>query len=347
MAIKRTILRNSLFVLATIFTSITALAFIEWNEGFFYQNEIPIKKRLGIESSVIDSAVMVSGAYSYTMTKNIRIDEIQIYKDRYCSDNRTKIWFEKMCTQLTNCYLSQGLCKIDYRGHCGGVVIDENYFVTAKHCVDDEDQEIKARFLNEDKSGVVDFVLERIDVTNHDLPYDIAILKIHGWPKGRLVAEISSNIVQYDPVIAIGFPDTGSRTNRSAEYSWANNELRVSIGRITNANKEKKSFCNFSNDIDTAEPESWVLEANCSQIGPFMATNSAGRQYEAREERNVLLTNTDMIHGMSGSALFNKAGQLIGIGTTILKNKPPLNYSPNNNAVYLKAENIRKILNQM
>lgn len=336
--------KNTFFAIAISFISLTALALVEWNEGFFFPNAIPVEKRLGIEKSVIDTTVMVSGAYSYARSESIGQNEVQEYRSKYCSDSRTKIWFETMCSQLDNCESAGGDCQIDYRGHCGGAIIKENLFVTAKHCVRDDRKDIKARFLNEDRSSVVDFVLERFELTHHNLPYDIAVLKIKGWPEGRPTAEISSEIIQNDPVIAIGFPSTRSRENRNAEYPWANNEMRVSIGRITNANLEKKSFCKFSNNIYTAEPESWVLEASCEQIDPFTATNSAGQSYEAREERNVLITNTDMINGMSGSALFNKSGKLIGIGTTILKNNPPLDYSPNNNAVYLKAENIHKIL---
>jgi len=75
--------------------------------------------------------------------------------------------------------------------------------------------------------------------------------------------------------------------------------------------------------------------------------NSGKGSYEARVEKDVLLANTDMINGMSGSPLFDHDGQVIGIGSTILKDKLPLDYDPKINAVYIKAEHIQDVLSGM
>jgi hypothetical protein len=319
----------------------------EWNEGFYFADEISPSRRLGIDKSVIHSTQMVSGAYAYRANKTIPTSKKSEWEQKYCSHPQTKIWFKELCLQLSQCPKRATECELSYHKHCGGTVIAPHWLVTAKHCIYDDDEDLRAKFLSLDGADVIEFQVEKTPMTQHNLPFDIALLKIIDWPRNRPTATLSSRVIRKSPVIAIGFPHVWKRDNFEADYTPPHGEMRISIGRITEANPGKKSFCLFSNDIFEAQPESWLLEDDCPKAGPFKIKNSRGIEYEARQEKNVLLTNTDMIYGMSGSGLFNRWGEFIGVGTTVLSDSPPLNYDRKKNAVYLKAENIREIIKQL
>jgi hypothetical protein len=119
--------------------------------------------------------------------------------------------------------------------------------------------------------------------------------------------------------------------------------MRIAFGEITNANLENLSFCNYSNNITKALPTKWKLEHECRTHGAHKYDSGIGN-YKARVERDIPLTNTDMINGMSGSSLYTRKGEFIGIGSTILKDKMPLNYDPQVHAVYIKTQHIAEIL---
>jgi hypothetical protein len=66
----------------------------------------------------------------------------------------------------------------------------------------------------------------------------------------------------------------------------------------------------------------------------------------ARAEHNPMLTDTDMIFGMSGSLLFSQEGKVLGVGSTV-KTSYPGNYSVNAPAIYSKIENLKVLLRTM
>lgn len=219
--------------------------------------------------------------------------------------------------------------------------------VTAKHCI------ASPPYISKDMDATFEIENKRIKIkvqyhpkTIHYLPYDIVVLEPD--PKDKDIFDKIPNVEisnshpnNGDSVFAIGFPNVtaNNRLNKnSIYYDYSEYQKRVTYGEVVDANLEQKSFCKYNNILSN-NPESWVLEDNCN----YMDYTKLKRGVDAREEKNTILTNTDMIGGMSGSFLFTMDGKLIGIGSTIKSSKSG-NYQENA-GIYSKASNILEILN--
>ena len=120
-------------------------------------------------------------------------------------------------------------------------------------------------------------------------------------------------------------------------YGTEGSVMRATFGRITNPNPKGLSFCEFTNQDGVTDVEQFRLEpASCPN------TDHTKLNYDAREERDPFLTNSDMTWGMSGSGLFDRNGELIGIGSNMLNNSAT--YDVSKNAIYVKAVHIQDLL---
>ena len=227
------------------------------------------------------------------------------------------------------------------RRRCSGVLVEGGYFVTARHCLPDANRPTVTEVTIWEKNGAKKHLaVSPTAFTNHIYPYDLSVYRVTSYA-GRPVAKLRHD----DPkdgetVFGIGFPWQGKRSNHleSTPESW--DTMRVTFGQVVNANRDHGSICKFSNDVGNALPETWKLQADCA------GTNRDGLGYNAREEKDVFFTDTDMTYGMSGSALFDREGRLLGIGTTILSRNPG-DYDPARHAVYVKSSNLAKLLEML
>jgi hypothetical protein len=260
--------------------------------------------------------------------------------EMYCKND--SLWNQEICKQLKSPECLNG-CHVEFDSGCSGVTIVGGYFVTAGHCRHDREENgavIWAKFLNE-RGELIRVEMQETAVTKHTLPYDLAVYRIVDSQFHQLGVPLRlDDPGDHEPVFAIGFPYLQGRKNYNGNYLFTYGSMRITFGEVTNANRARGSYCRFSNDVGAAPPEGWTIEQNCTGV------DYSKFSYEAREERNPLLTDTDMIYGMSGSPLFDAQGKLLGIGTTIL-NSNPGDYDPAKNAVYVKSTSLAELLRQL
>ena len=113
--------------------------------------------------------------------------------------------------------------------------------------------------------------------------------------------------------------------------------MRITFGKVISANEGHQSICKFSNDVGNALPATWKFQPGCA------GTDRDNLGYNAREESDLFLTDSDMTYGMSGSALFDQNGDLLGIGSSIM-DRDPRDYDPTRNAIYVKSTNVSRLL---
>ena len=318
----------------------------EWNEGLYLPFALPTKRLLGISKKIIQKSQLLAGVYTYDFEGELTQKKAYDLLAKKCTFSHTNFWSSLDCNLVKKCILSKDSCKVKYRRNgCSGVAIEGGYYLTARHCYKDKRKNQHAKFLSLDGKRTVEFKLIDIGYSDHKHPYDISIFKLDGWPKNRPTAEIKTGQFRFgQTVFGIGFPYTVHRKTRKTDYPWADGDMRVTTGTVTEPNNAKKTFCQYSNNIFEENPQTWRLTKACStaRFVTKKAKEDDGTKYEyqVRWEKNIMLTNSDMINGLSGSPLFDSKGMLVGIGTTVMKGGPPLDYSPDANAVYSKAENI-------
>lgn len=337
------------YLLAISMSLLTSIAFA--GEGFYFIDDLPSPFANKRDESILKRAALTAGAFSSEIENTLSRTKTKAWVRNKCKNSRIRLWNETACREAESCLAgSTAKCHFVSLAQCGAVAVKDNdiaYLVTAKHCYSADDKGTIGRFLSLDGKSVETFSLDfsQPQLFEHSLPYDIALFPIKNWKSDRPVAEVSAEIPKGLNVFAIGFPKMDHRTKMSAEYPIAYNDMRVSFGKVIEPNLKAKSFCHFSNDISKARPTKWTLEDKCPVTGAHSHDNGKGK-YEARVEHDVLITDTDMLNGMSGSALYTEQGQLIGIGTTILKNGEPLNYRADIHAVYVKAVHLFDVLKQ-
>lgn len=275
------------------------------------------------------------------MDRELVLDEEKVKKAKYeyCGSSTAVNFEEPYCQKISSTECTHG-CKVTIaRMRCTGIRIGK-YFVTNKHCAPE-----KGNLLNPQVKFSIDqkttrtFKLRRTKFTYHNEPFDISIFEI----VGKFSSETS--LRDYDPekgetVYGVGFPYLASRKQANESYQTENGRLRVTFGEVTAPNKERKSFCEYTNEDNVTDVEKWTLTDNCKN------TDYTSLKFSAREERDVFLTNTDMTWGMSGSPLFDQGGSFLGIGSNILSNDPR-EYDPHKNAIYVKAANIIGLIHKL
>ena len=301
------------------------------NEGFFSLKNIPPKtlRRFNLKRDQLKGPWETIGAFSYTTKKSYTKKEAKAAKLRSCTLKEEAVWNKEFCEEIQSC-LNVDKCEITRTAHCAGVILKNGFFVTAKHCTGGKDDvPFHAKFLRNGK--IKKYKLDATKYSNHDLPHDISIFKIPNYKGPTAKIAMYSNL-DGEIVSGIGFPYVLFRDPHFNKYTSPWGSKRLTLGHIVDSNPYRKSFCGFSNNVSEALPETWVLEPFCKNKLPQKVSETL----TLREERDPLLTNTDMIFGMSGSGLFNSKGHLVGIGTTIL-NSEPGNFSDKSPAVYVKA----------
>lgn len=228
----------------------------------------------------------------------------------------------------------QALSSVAKFGDASGVVIEGGYFVTARHVAEYARRKNLHAIIAQDDNGQWHEVrIEETRFTSHSLPYDIAIYRIVGQFGGLPARLQTQTPAPSEAVYGIGFvwdPNVKETPDRK----------RVALGSVANANIAGESFCEYTNEDDVTVIENWKLEAGCA------GTDYSQFKYHAREERDPLLARSAMTFGMSGSPLFDKDGELIGIGSNVLSSTPLL-YDPNKLAVYVKSANIAKLIEEL
>lgn len=334
---------STLFVLSVSAFSHLALA----EEGLFYPDSAPKISlvRLGLTSSQIEKSTLTTGALVLFSKRTITKEKIAEKRKQNCGLPIASKWEAEYCSRINQASCDSG-CEVEsYRLNCSGVFVndrDNHFFVTARHCIESVDHSthpIKARFIDAISGDIRDINLEPTDLTKHYLPNDISILRVpKDTPFQPHYAEIlTTELPKGQSVYSLGFPYLGYRKNRKADYELLSGGMRVTLGAVVEPNLEQRSYCGFSNENDIAKPESWTLDLECSNY------DYSKHAYVGREERNPMLTDTDMTYGMSGSPLFDSKGQLVGIGSTILS-ADPIDYDSSIYAVYGKAANLTKYL---
>ena len=279
-------------------------------EGFFKPNKIPLAslEQLGLTPSIISHSIETTGAMVSSAWENICSGGFVHYQEGY-------------------------------------------YFVTAGHCLKNKLaaklSSLTVRY-HHPVTGHEEFIqLKVTDLTRHSFPYDFSIFEVDieatqkaymscfscGFQLPRFAEIRSSELKENEAVYSIGFPSLQLRTATNTDYDISTEglyDIRVTLGKVTDANLDHKSFCDYS-DGDQIRPETWVLKNRC--------TDGADAQAVKYEARDPVLTNTDMTYGMSGSPLFDRDGNFVGIGSTALSANP-INYSSNISAVYVKARNL-------
>lgn len=330
-------------------------------EGFYFPESLPTSylSALRLNEKVIQNSSLAVGqigsTYDYPIKDQATLERIKKWISE--RDPRQGRWFDEYYSairQISDC--SQGcVAKNSVFLYCSAVIVKDPIssdllVATAKHCLwymdlQTEGQRTKPaifKALNPKTKKIVKVVLEETFGSQHYLPFETIFYRI---PKSSQTdfafVEIASQpSINGDSVYTIGVPYLLNRTlvgSQVPPYDLKISDIKVSLGRTIFGNLRRASYCAFSNHINIANPKSWKAQSGCdffdySQI-----------HYPARQEKNFMLTDTDMTYGISGAPLFNSAGQLIGIGNSILDTQAE-NYNPTSYGIYSKAENLRLLL---
>lgn len=283
------------------------------------------------------------GLYFAYKTNKIPKELVDVTRAGECGTAEGRLWRGDMCERILDKACDNGCEVTTYYPRCSGGRIGD-HFVTARHCFPESVQKIQVKFMAADGS-LITVPMKTNNETYHNLPYDLTTISpVNPQDFEKIPSlEIGNTMADGDSVFGIGFPVLREkiRTQKSADYEITSGLMRVTVGKIVNANLSKKSYCAYSNLNNTAQPENWILEDDCSRydytkIDPALA----------RAEHNPMLTDTDMIFGMSGSLLFSQDGKVLGVGSTV-KTSYPGNYSENSPAIYSKIENLKVLLRTM
>lgn len=259
------------------------------------------------------------------------------YHGWFCNDPKARAMEGQLCSFLESKPCQTGTCTGKIWSGCSSGVFTGNYFVGPKHCVAGSDvKSLKAK-VRIPRAGVVvdEIALVTTAFTISKDPYDVAIFKIKkhkAFPKMPMAEP-----VQGETVFGLGYPFLRWRTD-TWPYEKTVGQLRVTIGKIVDANLQYKSFCRYTNEDDVVDLEAFALETDCSKV------DYTSFKYQAREERAPILADTDMTFGMSGSPLFNAKGELLGIGSNVLSNAPGRRYDPSKSAVYVRSASVEALL---
>ena len=302
------------------------------DEGFY---SFP-KPRAGYSTATINRVRASVGQLFIEKKVKYTDKEVQARRKSRCGSVEANYWMESVCAQLNSEKCVEG-CEIeDFFAACSGGKIGSN-FVTAKHCLPEGPNRMMAKFVDADGSLLE---IPLIHGSRHSLPFDISILRPQSATAFARIPdlELASTMENGESVFGIGFPfvDESIRPRKNIDYEYVSVGMRITFGKIVDSNPEGLAYCHFSNSIDKAKPKNWVLEKFCAKI------DKSKFSYAVREERNILLADTDMIYGMSGSLLFSVDGKVLGVGSTV-KTSTPGNYSADKPAVYSKAANLRLI----
>ena len=310
-------------------------------EGFFDQSELqPIAKELGINQSIILGSMSAAGLIFVSETYKIDQKKRDQLRAFYCSPQESAPFFGALCGKLNSeaCATECTFEEQSFRGT--GVRVNGGFLVTARHVgeplVTAKDAVVK---FQEAGGAITEFRLQPTKFSMHTLPHDLSLYRIiDGHSKSSWVPQIRTSPMEIgEPVFGVGFPVLMGRETQNKFYSQNAKGLRVSLGRVTDPNLAGNSFCQFTNEDDVTDIEAWKLEKSCER------TDYKALRYKARQEKDPFLTNSDMTFGMSGSPLFDKNGDLVGIGSNVLSNTAQ-NYDKKKNAVYIKSKWILSIL---
>lgn len=294
-------------------------------------------RELDLNQNAIQNASYLVGMF-YADTK-IELTPQKIVEDKaaYCGDREDINFAEPYCKALQK-MKCDGKCEMVISRHrCSGVRV-HNYFITARHCISDGYANPMVK-LTGDHRHIRTYKLEPTKFTDHKEPYDVSIFKIKDGTFSKTYMRGADPQVG-NLVFTVGFPYLANRAGAGEMQLRHNGSMRITFGRIVNANPTGKSYCAFTNEDFVTDLERFKLTDGCAD------TDYSLVPYKWREERDPLLTNTDMTWGMSGAPLFDRYGLLIGIGSNILSNDPK-NYNPTKPAVYVKSVNILKLINQL
>lgn len=329
---------------------------LESNEGFYAMNKIPDKFAPYISPNIIKNIKLSTGVSFAPKASEVlaKKDYLSAYQNSCLSG--FKKWNKKLCQRLDTCKKqNSSSCSIGKHKKliCSGALLElsgEQFFVTSYHCSKHPriKKDMYVRFLKDhDSKETIDKRITPLQKDHSLYPFGLFVYKIHNWPRTRSLGQIfKGELLKNEPVIHAGFPHPKpARTVFTQTYSTHPDGLRVSFGKIIAPNNKAYSFCLFTVNLGLTNHESWKFEKTC----PTREELIKNKKYTSvlntpfsfsfpREERDPFLANTDMINGMSGGPLFNQNGHIIGIGSTILKNSPPLNYNSKYPASFSKAK---------
>ena len=342
-----------LFLLLPLFFALTTDTFAA--EGFYPVDRPPpaYLEEFGISSSVIQRAFKSYGRigayYQEKLSDQAAYDSL-LAKFRSQPDGWKK-WYGENLSNLERVGDCSRGCEVRLRhDNCSGVFLADKlggfYFVTAQHCValippyDQYWNYAYARATFIAGSGkAVTIRLERTYMTEHRLPYEMAVYEVPKESRS-IVSFANFRSVGARPnesVFVFANPNLGSRTRRDpnvpAYDSVLAAESYVSFGKVLRANPNRLSYCAATNYNTLGSPKNWVLALGCTFY------NYMNLAFPGAEEKNALIADTEMTYGVSGGPLYNREGELIGIGSTTTA-KQALNYEPGPHAVFPKAENL-------
>ncbi len=326
----------------------------ESNEGYYPihpKEGIPVAlmEKFGVSRELIDSISESAGTllYEYPVKINAVNYEKQIVS--YCSNPAAKSINPKLCDFMIQ---NEAICKregCEFKGvlpACSGVRY-RNFFITARHCLpsDQLPRDPFAKFIRKDGS-IRTVKLRRTILLQHRAPHDLAIFRMFGTRFADENIRIRTSKLKFrEPVFGIGWPMLQVRKGlqQKFDYDLTYKHNRITFGRIMQPNEMGRSFCHFTNMDNVSNIEAWELENDCPKGSHWRKEKGFKKRYFAREEKDPFLANSDMTWGMSGSPLFDASGNLIGIGSNVLSSDPRA-YDQNKYAVYVKAENLLKLL---
>lgn len=309
------------------------------SEGF-YRLEVPHK---GYNPAVIANVSRSVGFMFVKEKLKYTAEEIQDHRKVRCREPNAAFWMREYCSQINSKKCDAGCEFEEFNRWCSGAKIRDLFF-TAKHCTKDIDSRpVIVKFIDANGSLIQIPMHPEPSISQHKLPYDISALVPDNKDSFSQIPNLQIYEGEIHPgrlVFGIGFPkiSKGNRWIKRDDYDYVSTGMRVTYGQITEANVRKWAYCRYTNKISDVKPESWILESSCKNV------DYSKFEHGEREERNILIADTDMIHGMSGSPLFTLDGEVVGFGSTI-KTRFPGNYLPY--AIYSKAENISSILNSL
>ena len=339
----------------------------EHNEGFYPLGEVPAEllQRFDLTPERLTASLNYMGLLYYDMERDFKVKEIP-QKRRFCATPGAERYSPAYCQRVNSAECDEGCRFFVNSWACSGVRIGR-YFVTARHCLPQKKVATNpsTRFFWDGKLSPR-FKLRSTRYTQHRRPYDLSIFEIVGWERFRnrpvreddaateslMRARLPDLLLRQEPlqyresVYGIGLPVLHVREGKQGNLDYALQPMqpRVTIGRVMNPNEPGRSFCAFTNSDGVADIESFELADSCRD--PQVRKRLRALKYKYREEKDPVLTNTDMIWGMSGSPLFDMQGRLVGIGSNVLSNNPA-KYDRNKYAVYVKARNLARLLAEL
>ncbi len=253
----------------------------------------------------------------------------------YCAAGDARAWNGVLCDALDSAACDGDVCTYVHHGNCSGFLAGEGVFLTAAHCLADlldaPERLAASHVLLPSGNGpprrlaVTLVTTGKREFSTHwvaqkEIPVDVAVLRVDD---GGLAAHPRARVQPADVLHMVGSPRAEQRSAQARArhgYQLVPGIPAVAFGVVADVNRNNTPLCSPS-----GRQEDWVLRAPC----PYAQVSVDGETaYQGVLLTHVFTSTMDSINGFSGAPVFNAAGALVGINSTIMSTQNPQEVYP-------------------